>query len=555
MKQKTKMLLSLLLVFSLVTGISVNQVSAAKKPKLNKKKVTVEVGKKKTITVKNTKKKAKWSIKKGKKYIKITKKKKSSVTIKGKKAGKAVVVAKVGKKKLSCKVTVKNKNKDGKQPINTSKPNKTPGSGITQKPIITVKTPTPPADTAQPGSTYVPGDTTTTPPADTAQPGSTYVPEPVKNIVIDLSKYKTTFTSSPAKIDFSDQIESRFDLKLFSSLKVTYSLEFEDNDTSDYVQGKIGVAQDSTTLDGYANGVAYTYGMTATGNTATVSLVGETIAGTVMGINIQPMNATYAWPKKLTSVTITGIEFVAKSGAVYPDPNAPVDPTPTPGPTYAPEEFSYEGTDISWIDTSKPMVAFTFDDGPEGTASTSKSMKIQAALKKYNAHATFFYIGSRINASGKEEIKQAKENGFEVGNHSYEWSNMSSMGEKSVKESVEKTNALLKEATGYSNFLFRAPELAVSSTMKAYIKAPFINSSIDSKDWNKATTQEIIENVKKAKDGDIVLMHETEANTVEAIDTLLDYFINEQGYQVVSVSELFKAKNKTLMTGTEYSRC
>ncbi|MCH5251818.1 MAG: polysaccharide deacetylase family protein [Lachnospiraceae bacterium] len=535
MRQNKKVLLSLMLVFSLVVGIAMPQVNAAKKLKLNKKTVTVRVGNKATITAKNTKKKVKWSIKKGKKYIKITKKKKTSVTIKGKKVGKAVILAKVGKKKLTCKVTVQKAEK----PVVTKKPTSTP----TKAPTAT------PSDNASP----TPSDNTSPTPSDNASPtpDPTYVPEPVKNIVIDLSKYTTTFTAS-GKIDFRDQIEKRFDLSLFKSLKVTYKLVFEDDDKSDFNIVKFAVAQDSSTLNGTDDGIAFAYGQ-ATSTTATIDLSGETIAGTAVGINIQPMNASWKWPAKLTSITITGLEFVAKSGAVYPDPSAPVAPTPTPGPTYPPTEFNYAGTDINWIDTSKPMVAFTFDDGPVGNASGSNSMKIHEALKKYNAHATFFYIGSRINNdAAKAEIKQADEYGFEVGNHSYDWNRMDTMGEAKVKDSIEKTNKLLTEITGYSNFLFRAPELRISTIMQGYINAPFIDCSVDSKDWDGATTAKIIENVEKAQDGDIVLMHETEANTVAAIETLLQYF-QDKGWQVVSVSELFKAKGKKLMTGTKYS--
>ena len=88
--------------------------------------------------------------------------------------------------------------------------------------------------------------------------------------------------------------------------------------------------------------------------------------------------------------------------------------------------------------------------------------------------------------------------------------------------------------------------------MKGYIKAPFINCARDSKDWDKATTEQIIENVEAAQDGDIVLMHATQQNTVKALPTLLKYF-KEKGYQVVSVSELFAVKGKTLTTGQVYN--
>lgn len=537
MRKRKNMLLSFILTLAMVMGLSVPSASAAKAIKLNTKKATITVGETKKIKVKNTKKKAKWSITKGKKYIKLTKKKKDSVTVKAKKKGKAVVQAKIGKKKLTCKITVvkKKKEKTITDNKNQRKASQTPSS--------------PPAPTkAAPTASAPPNFTNTT-----NKPPVSATPEAVKNLVIDLSKCgNTVFTSSPAKINFSSQIDSRFDLSLYSSLKVSYKMTFEGNDSSDFNQGKIGLAKTSASLDGYGDGIKYTMNMTARGTSVSLGLTN--LSGTVAGINIQPMNGDYSWPKKLTKISITGIEFIAKKGAVYPDPNKPSAPTPTPEPTYAPEEFNYEGTDISWIDKSKPMVAFTFDDGPVGNTDTSNSMVIQKALKKYGAHATFFYIGSQINSDArKDEILQAKTNGFEVGNHSWGWSSLSDMTSTEIKKSIGDTNAKLTEITGYNNFLFRPPNLSVSDTMKGYIKAPFINCSIYSKDWEKATKEQIIANVKKAADGDIVLMHETENNTKEAVEELLDYFVNEKGWQVVSVSELFAAKGKKLTTGTIYN--
>lgn len=80
--------------------------AAAGKVKLSKKSISLKAGKTAKLQIKNTKKKVKWSVKSGKKYISLQKKKKKSVVVKAKKAGTAKVLAKVGKKKLICKVKV-----------------------------------------------------------------------------------------------------------------------------------------------------------------------------------------------------------------------------------------------------------------------------------------------------------------------------------------------------------------------------------------------------------------------------------------------------------------
>ena len=71
-------------------------------PKISKKKITITVGSKKKLKVKGTTKKVKWSSSK-KSVATVTKK----GVVKGKKKGTATITAKVGSKKLKCKVTVK----------------------------------------------------------------------------------------------------------------------------------------------------------------------------------------------------------------------------------------------------------------------------------------------------------------------------------------------------------------------------------------------------------------------------------------------------------------
>ncbi len=110
--KKTKKTLAFLLIFVLALALFPQSAFAAKKKvKLNKKTVTVNVGKTVKIKLQNNKKKVKWTVISGKKNVSLSKKGKTGVTIKGKKAGKAKVQAKIGKKKYVCKVTVKNPKK------------------------------------------------------------------------------------------------------------------------------------------------------------------------------------------------------------------------------------------------------------------------------------------------------------------------------------------------------------------------------------------------------------------------------------------------------------
>ena len=101
-----KMLLLFLLLAVIVPGTTVFA-----KVRLSKTRVTIETGRKVTLKVKGTKKKVSWSVS-GKKLVTITtkgKKRQTAVIKAGKKSGTCYVTAKVGKKKLRCKITVKKK--------------------------------------------------------------------------------------------------------------------------------------------------------------------------------------------------------------------------------------------------------------------------------------------------------------------------------------------------------------------------------------------------------------------------------------------------------------
>lgn len=119
--------------------------AAKKKAAISKKKLTLTVGQTKKLKVKNisAKKKITWS---------SNKKKVASVSSKGvvraKKAGTATVTAKVGKKKFTCKVTVKNKKPSLPEatitPVSTPTPTPVPVAPQTTDAANSATPPTPP---------------------------------------------------------------------------------------------------------------------------------------------------------------------------------------------------------------------------------------------------------------------------------------------------------------------------------------------------------------------------------------------------------------------------
>ena len=136
-------LVVILLVFSLILPLYNSGEISAKVICLDKKSIVVKAGKSATIKVKNAKKKARWSIKSGKKYIRLKAKKRASVKVVGVKRGTAKVQCKIGQKKLICKVKVTEKVKRKptvSQPPVTVSP--VPTAVPTESPVVT-QTPRP----------------------------------------------------------------------------------------------------------------------------------------------------------------------------------------------------------------------------------------------------------------------------------------------------------------------------------------------------------------------------------------------------------------------------
>lgn len=130
--RSVKKMCSLVLVaaVSVSSGIlpQSDKIEAAAKVVLSTKKLIITKGKSKVLKLKNAKKKVSWK-QSTKKYVSIRKTGKNSIRITGKKSGITKITAKYGKKKYTCKVTVK-------KAVSTSTPMAKPTTASTKKPIV-----------------------------------------------------------------------------------------------------------------------------------------------------------------------------------------------------------------------------------------------------------------------------------------------------------------------------------------------------------------------------------------------------------------------------------
>lgn len=199
-------------------------------------------------------------------------------------------------------------------------------------------------------------------------------------------------------------------------------------------------------------------------------------------------------------------------------------------------------------DKESKMIAMTFDDGPGDY--TSELLDI---LEENNAKATFFMLGENIEAKGADVIPRMVELGCELGNHSYNHPNLKDLSDEQIKEQFDKTDELIAALTGGATAaLARTPFGSQDDNITGVIGKPCIYWSLDTLDWE---TKDVDSNISKVldnvEDGEIVLMHDIWPTTVESCKTIIPKLI-EEGYQLVTVSELATAKGVNLEDGITY---
>ena len=201
-------------------------------------------------------------------------------------------------------------------------------------------------------------------------------------------------------------------------------------------------------------------------------------------------------------------------------------------------------TTAATLPTPDKLIAITFDDGPEPNMDT-----ILDILRQYNAKATFFVIGSQIKDENAYQLQRAVEEGHEIGNHGFAHADLTKMTSDAVTEDIAKTQQTVKDITGKEPVWFRPPFLAISPVTNLLIRMPHAGMGVSAQDGtNGNSAEERIRLVTEgAYDGAIVLMHSNNI-TPKALPQILET-LQLQGYEFVTVSELFARAEKTPESG------
>lgn len=239
----------------------------------------------------------------------------------------------------------------------------------------------------------------------------------------------------------------------------------------------------------------------------------------------EPENHTYEelyenQPEEENDYDAENSETEDESSFMYlPIPPMPIPPPPMPEPP-------------------RYKIALTFDDGP-----SQYTNYILDILEKYNARATFFVLGYRVQ-SREEIVLRAAELGNEIAGHSWSHPDFTALGADSIWRQITDTNTAIENVLGKPPPPFFRPPYGLVNRRVTDIAIELgysiVNWSIDTRDWQNRDANIIYKIImENAADGSIVLMHDIREPTRAAVERAVPSLI-EQGFELVTVSELLE---------------
>jgi len=181
-------------------------------------------------------------------------------------------------------------------------------------------------------------------------------------------------------------------------------------------------------------------------------------------------------------------------------------------------------------------VALTFDDGP-----SPFTARLLSILADNDAGATFFLIGNKVAAdpAGAKRIADA---GMEIGNHTWEHPNMTTIPPELIAGQLSKASDAITAATGVTPTLYRpagglsddavrdaARQLGLAEILWDVIPFDWINDS------NTAATRYLL--MTQVRPGSVVLFHDTYSSTVDLVHQFIPV-LKANGYHLVTVTQL-----------------
>ncbi|MGH3639924.1 MAG: polysaccharide deacetylase family protein, partial [Mycobacterium sp.] len=183
--------------------------------------------------------------------------------------------------------------------------------------------------------------------------------------------------------------------------------------------------------------------------------------------------------------------------------------------------------------THAKCVALTFDDGP--TPFTDRLLRV---LTADDAKATFFLVGNKV-AADPASARRIADAGMEIGNHTWEHANMSTVPVQDIPDQLSKGTSAIAAATGRAPDLLRTAGGLINDAVLAEAKRQGladINWDVIPFDWindsNTDATRYML--MTQITPGSVVLLHDTYSSTVDLVEQFIPV-LKANGYHLVTV--------------------
>ncbi len=204
--------------------------------------------------------------------------------------------------------------------------------------------------------------------------------------------------------------------------------------------------------------------------------------------------------------------------------------------------FQFFGTMVTRVNTTKPVVALTFDDGFNPPYTDS----VLSILEQHDVRATFFVTGQSVERFFPE-TQRLVQAGHQLGNHTYSHTPMVFQTPEFIRTEIERTDSLIRQVGYQGDIYFRAPNCKKLFLLPYYLEQT--NRKHIIWDLEPETYPEIANDSSKivayvvdnARPGSIILLHTGNrlpyAESVKALPGIIDG-LKRKGYQFKTVAEL-----------------
>jgi len=196
------------------------------------------------------------------------------------------------------------------------------------------------------------------------------------------------------------------------------------------------------------------------------------------------------------------------------------------------------------IETTDPMVALTFDDGPTPVHTDS----VLALLAEFDVSATFFMIGQSMERN-PDVVARVLSQGHEIGNHSYSHRRLVLKLPGTIRREIESTDSLIRAAGQAGEILVRPPYGKRLFGLPLYLARhdrPVVLWDLEPDSYYFRADGVVDYVVERVRPGSVILLHVEIPGRSEnrlALRRILPA-LTARGYRFVTLSELRRAETR-----------